>query len=118
MKRRPSFLATAPVVPVPKNDVAGLRRHHDQTVEQGFRLLRGMKLFAVFVLQAFVAAANRQIPVAAQLLVVVKSFHRFVVEGVFRPLTFRAPDHRFVRVAQARAFHVRHRVVFDPHNVV
>ncbi len=59
MKWRPSFLATAPVVPVPKNGSSttspGLDEDEQDAGEQRLGLLGRMDLAAVLVLQALVA---------------------------------------------------------------
>ena len=101
-----------------ENDIARLGRRHDDAIEQGQWLLRRMDFFAVCRAQAFFAAANRQMPIAAHLLVVVHVLHRFVIEagaGVFRR---RRPDQRFMRVGKAFATEVGHGIVFTPHDIV
>ena len=54
------------------------------SVEQRFRLLRRMRLDAIFVLHPLLSAADRQHPVRAHLKIVVERLHRAIVEGVAR----------------------------------
>ena len=122
MKWRPSALATAPVVPVPKNgssiDIAGVagRQHHPR--QQRLGLLRRMDLLALAVLQPLLAGAERQIPVRAHLQVVIAALQRLVMEGVFRALAARRPDQRLMRIGEATAAEIRHRIGLAPDDVV
>ena len=88
-------------------------------MQQRLRLLRRMRFLAVGILQALVAGADRQRPVGAHLQFVVQRLHRFVIEGVALLLAvFGRPDHRFVRVGEALAAEIRHRVGLAPDDVV
>ena len=79
----------------------------------------GCDLLAVLALQAFTAGAERQQPVGAHLQALVQLLHRIVVEGVaLGALVARRPDQRLVRVGEALALEVRHRVGLAPHDVV
>ena len=122
MKRRPSCLATAPVVPVPKkgssDDVAGLGRGEQHALQQRLRFLRRMRLAAAVVLQALRPRADREQPVGAHLQVVVQRLEALVVERRARALVARRPDQRLVRVGEALAAEVRHRVHLAPDDVV
>ena len=65
------------------------------------------------------AGAERQHPVRAHLQALVQLLHRIVVEGVaLGRLVARRPDQRLVRVGEALALEVRHRVGLAPHDVV
>ena len=65
------------------------------------------------------AGAERQHPVGAHLQALVQLLHRIVVEGVaLGGLVARRPDQRLVRVGEALALEVRHRVGLAPHDVV
>ena len=78
-----------------------------------------MQLLAVAALQPLLAGAQRQRPVGADLDVLVAGFERFVVEGVaLGGGVARRPDQRLVRVGEAPAAKVRHRVRLPPHHVV
>ena len=99
------------------NDVAGLRAGQKNAIKQGFRLLRRVGLGAV-LLDAFLPAANREGPVRPHLQFVVQRLHRAVVERVFRVLALRCPDQRFMRVGEARALEIGHRVDLAPDDVV
>ena len=76
----------------------------------------GLGAFGVF--QPFAARTDRQDPVAAHLGAFVQRLERLVVERVFCPFVTRRPDHRFMRVGQALAAKVRHRIGLAPHHIV
>ena len=70
-------------------------------------------------LEPLLAGAERDGPVGAHLDVFVAGFERFVVEGVaLGARVARRPDQRLVRVGEAAAAEIRHRVGFAPHHVV
>ena len=123
MKRRPSFFATAPVVPVPKKGSSttspGFDDGEEHAGEQRLGLLRRVDLAAVRVLQPLLAGAERDEPVGAHLQVVVAGLQRLVVEGVALGVgALRGPDQGLVRVGEAPAAEVRHRVGLAPDDVV
>ena len=71
------------------------------------------------ILQAFVAGADGDEPVRAHLHVFIAGFERIVMEGVaLRFGALRGPDHGLVRIGEAAALEVRHRVGLAPHDVV
>ena len=76
-----------------------------------------MDLVPVF-LQPFAAVADREHPVAAHLKLVVQRLHRAVVEVIFRLLALAAPQQRLMRIGEARAAKVRHRIGFAPDDIV
>ena len=123
MKWRPSFLATAPVVPVPKNGSSttspGLEDDRSMRASSASGFWVGWTLRPSAAFQALVAGAERNEPVRAHLHVFVAGFQRVVMERVaFRLGAFRGPDHGLVRVGEATAAEVRHRVGLAPHDVV
>jgi len=77
-----------------------------------------MKLVAVIIFQALAAGAQRQRPVRTHLRIVIKDFHRFIVEGVFRGGALAGPDHRFMGVGETPSAEIRHRIGFAPDHVV
>ena len=102
-----------------EHDVAGLRRGEQDAVEQRLGLLRRVDLLALAVLQPLVAGADREQPVGAHLQVVVGRLQRIVVEGVALGLRVAArPDQRLMRVGEAAAAEIRHRVGLAPDHVV
>ena len=121
-QRRPSRLATAPVVPVPKKGssttIARIGGGQQQAVQQRLGLLRRMRLAPLAVFQALRPRADRKQPVRAHLDVVVQRLHGLVVEGDARFLIAAGPDQRLVRVGEALAAEVRHRVDLAPDHVV
>ena len=87
-------------------------------MQQGFGLLGRVCLLARIVLDALIAIADRQQPVAAHLQIIVQGLHGFIVERVFRRLALGRPDHRFVGVCEPAPPEVRHRVGFAPDHIV
>ena len=87
--------------------------------EQRLRLLRRMQLLAVAALEPLLAGAQRQRPVGADLDVLVAGLERLVIEGVALGAGLaRRPDQRLVRVGEAAAAEIRHRVRLAPDHVV
>ncbi len=102
-----------------ENRVARFGGCHDHAMEQRLRLLCRMRLLAGFVLQTLMAGADRHRPVRAHLQFVVQRLHRFVIEGVALLVArLGGPDHRLMRVGEAFAPEVRHRVRLAPDDVV
>ncbi len=123
MKRRPSRLATEPVVPTPKNGSRitspGLEGGKDHPMQQGLGLLGRVRLGAGRVLHPLFAGGQRQGPVGAHLQIVVGQLHGVVVEGVApRAARLGGPDQGLVRVGEAGALEIRHRVGLAPDHVV
>ena len=123
MKRRPSFLATAPVVPVPLNGSSTRSSGRDAdrmtraSSASGFCV--GCSFLPSRALQALLAGAEREGPVRAHLHVFVAGFERLVIEGVALGVgVARGPDHGLVRVGEAAAAEIRHRVGLAPDHVV
>ena len=123
MKWRPSFLATAPVVPVPKKGSSTTSPGFDAAMTMrasrasGFWV--GWVLRAVLVLQALSAGADRKKPVGAHLAVFVASLQRLVIEGIgLRARAFRGPDHGLVGIGEPPAAEIRHRIGLAPDDVV
>ena len=77
-----------------------------------------MGLIAVFVFETFMACANRKHPVGAHLHTFVEGLQSFVIEGVFAGFLFGGPDHGFMRVGEAFATEVGHRIRFAPHSII
>ena len=78
----------------------------------------GMRLVAVGILQALMPGADRQHPVAAHLYSLIQSLQSLIIEcraGVF---TARGPDQGLMRVGEALAAEVWHRVRLAPDHVV
>ncbi len=102
-----------------EHHIAGIARGEQHAGEQAFGLLRGMKLVARLILQAFGSRAQRQIPIRTRLQVLVAGLQRLVMEGVFlRVLVARGPDQRLMRVGEAPAAKIRHRIGLAPDDVV
>ena len=84
-----------------------------------FRLLRRMQFLAVAALEPLLAGAQRNEPVRAHLDVVVARLEGFVVERIIALLgAARRPDQGLMRIGEAAAAEIRHRVGFAPDNVV
>ena len=79
-----------------------------------------MGLAPVRVLQALGAGADRQQPVRAHLAIFIAGLQRLVIEGVILRArsVARGPDHRLMRVGEAAAAKIRHRIVLAPDDVV
>ncbi|MNQ96361.1 hypothetical protein D3C85_1119620 [compost metagenome] len=102
-----------------QDDVADAAGRQDDPVQQGLGLLGRVGLVAVLVLQALIAGAQGQGPVRAHLGVFVEGLQRVVVEGVALLLArLGGPDQGLVRIGEARALEVRHRVGLAPDDVV
>ena len=101
-----------------EHHVARPGRRQQHAVQQRLGLLRRMRLLAVAAFQPLRPAAERDQPVAAHLDVFVERLHRLVVEGVARVAVSGAPQQRLVRVGEAPAAEIRHRVGLAPDDVV
>ena len=78
-----------------------------------------MRLASLCILQPLTARAERQIPIRADLSILVACLQRVIMERVaLRIRTARRPDHRFVRIREAAAAEIRHRIGFAPDNIV
>ena len=102
-----------------EHKVVGARCREDHARQQRFRLLRRMQLLAVAPFQPLLAGAERNEPVGAHLDVFVARFERLVIERIiaFRGVACR-PDQGLVRIGEAAAAEIRHRVGFAPDDVV
>ena len=87
-------------------------------MQQRLGLLRRVRLAATLVLQAFRPRANREQPIGAHLQIVVERLQRLIVERVLRRLIAARPDQRFVRVGEAAATEIRHRISLAPDHVI
>jgi hypothetical protein len=74
--------------------------------------------FGAIALQPLLPAADRQHPVRAHLQLVIERLHRLVIERIFCILTLAGPDQRLMRVGEAGAFEIGHRVGLAPDDVV
>src|SRR5262249_12893920 len=102
-----------------EHQVVGPRGRENHAREQRLGLLGRMQLLAVAVLEPLLAGAQRQRPVGAHLDVLVAGLERFVIERVALAAgVARRPDHGLMRVGEAPAAEVRHRVGLAPDNVV
>ena len=78
-----------------------------------------MQLLAVAAFEPFLAGAQRKQPIGAHLDIVVARLERFVVERIILGRSLpRRPDQCLVRVGEAAAAKIRHRVGFAPDDVV
>ena len=102
-----------------EHEVVGTRRRQDHTRQQGLRLLRRVQLAPVAALEPLLAGTERDQPIGAHLDVVVARLQRFVVERVV-PLGGVAdgPDQGLVRIGEAPAAKIRHRVRLAPDDIV
>ena len=87
-------------------------------MQQGFRLLGGMGLLAVGALEALMAGADRQGPVRAHLQFVIQRLHRFIIEGVLLLGILGRPDQGLMRIGEAAAPEIRHRIGLAPDHVI
>ena len=102
-----------------EHQVVGPRRRQDHARQQRFRFLRRMQLLAVAAFEPFLAGAQRKQPIGAHLDIVVARLERFVVERIILGWSLpRRPDQCLVRVGEAAAAKIRHRVGFAPDDVV
>ena len=123
MKRRRSRRATAPVVPVPQNgsstrssgrDAARITRASSAS---GFCV--GCSFLPSRPFKPLLAGAQRNEPVGAHLDIVVARLERLVVERIIAlGGVARRPDQGLVRVGEAAAAEIRHRIGFAPDDVV
>jgi hypothetical protein len=100
-----------------EHEIAGPGRGQQHAVQQRLGLLRGMRLLAV-ALEPLRPAAQRNVPIAAHLQLVVQGLHRLVVEGVAAVLRARAPQQGLMGVGEAPAAEIRHRIGLAPDDVV
>ena len=123
MKDRPSLLAAAPVVPDPKKGsrttspafVAASRIRESKL--SGFCV--GWALRPAVILEPLGAGAERQKPIGADLAILVAGLQQFIVEGiVLGGGALRRPDQRFMRIGEAAAAKIRHRIGLAPDNIV
>jgi hypothetical protein len=102
-----------------EHKIVGAGGGQKNTRKQRFGLLRRMQLLAVAALEPLLAGAKREEPVGPHLDIVVAGFERFVIEGVVACSgVARRPDQCFMRVGEAAATKVWHRVRLAPDNVV
>ncbi len=87
-------------------------------MQQAFRLLRRVGFFARSILEPLAAHAQRDRPVRAHLLVVIEGFQGVIIEGDLGFLGLAGPDQGLVRILEAGALEVRHRVGFQPDDIV
>ena len=87
-------------------------------MQQAFGLLRWMGLVSGLVLKPLMPGANRQNPVRAHLHAFVQGLQGLIVEGVFRALIPAGPDQRLMRIGQAFAPEIRHRIGFAPNDII
>ena len=100
-----------------EHHVAALGGGEQHAVEQAFGLLRRVDLVPA-LLQPLRPVADRQHPVAAHLQFVVERLHRAVVEVILGLLALRTPQQRLMRIGEARAAEIGHRVRLAPDDVV
>ena len=100
------------------DDVPRAGGGEDHPVQQRFGFLGRMQFQPVHVAQPLRAGAERHRPVAAHLQIVVQGLHGLIVEFVPRFLGFRGPDHGLMRVGEAPAAEIGHRVGFAPDHVI
>ena len=102
-----------------EHEIVDARGRQDDAREQRLRLLRRMQFLAVAALEAFLAGAQRDGPVGADLDILVAGLEHFVIERVALAARLaRRPDQRFMRVGEAAAAEIRHRVGLAPDDVV
>ena len=123
MKRRPQAArdraGRAGAAERVEHEIVGTRRRQDHARQQCFRLLRRMQLLAVAALEPLLAGAQRDEPVGAHLDVVVAGFQRLVIERIIALGSLaRRPDQGLMRVGEAAAAEIRHRIGFAPDDVV
>ena len=87
-------------------------------MKQRLGLLGRVSLAAVLAFEPLAAAAKREQPVAAHLQLLVERLHALVIEGIARLPRARAPEQRLMRVCEAAAAEVRHRIGLAPNDVV
>ena len=101
------------------HEIAGLRRRQQHARQQAFGFLGRVNLFAVGALEAFVAGAQRDQPVGTRLHVLVGGLQGLVVEGIALGfLVARGPDHGLMRIGEAAAAEIRHRIGLAPDDIV
>ena len=70
------------------------------------------------VLQPFCPGTYRHIPVRSHLNALIQSFHRIIIERVFRRLALCRPNQGFMCVGKASATEIWHRVGFTPNHII
>ena len=102
-----------------EHHITGLSTGQQNAMQQAFRLLRRVQLSAALIFQTLAAGANRQAPIRAHLHIIIQRLHGLIIEriagGVF---VRRGPNQRFMRIGEARATKIRHRIGFAPNNIV
>src|SRR3982074_2957804 len=114
--RRPGGAGAAERV---EHQVVRARGRQDHAGEQRLRLLGRVQLLLVLALETLLAGAQRQGPVRAHLDILVAGLEGLVIEGVAARRGVAArPDQCLVRVGEAAAAEIRHRVRLAPDHVV
>ena len=102
-----------------EHNITGLRTGQQYAVQQAFGLLCRVQFRAAITLQAFAAGANRQAPIRAHLHIIIQRLHRLIIEGIAGGVFIgRGPNQRFMRIGEARAAKIWHRIGFAPDNIV
>ena len=78
-----------------------------------------MQLLAIAAFEPFLAGAQREQPIRAHLNVVVTRFQRLVIERIIAVCgVARRPNQGLVRIGEAAAAKIRHRIRFAPDDIV
>ena len=101
-----------------EDEIARIGGREQDAVQQGFRLLRRMRLLAVITLEPLTTRTDRQRPVRAHLHAVIEGFHGGIIEGRAAILGLGGPDQGLVRIGEARALEIRHRIGLAPDDVI
>ena len=75
-----------------KHHIAYIAGGQHHALEQCFRLLRGVQLIAVLVFKALTTGAEWQRPIGTHLQIIIKYFHRFIMEAIFGFFFAAGPD--------------------------
>ena len=95
------------------------RRGEDDAGQQRLGFLRRMQLLAIAAFEPFLAGAQREQPIGAHLNVVVTRFQRLVIERIIAVCgVARRPNQGLVRIGEAAAAKIRHRIRFAPDDIV
>ena len=87
--------------------------------QEHLRLLSRMRLAPALVLETLLARTDGEEPIGARLRVLVAGLQSLVMEGVaLGPRIERRPDHGLMRVGEAPATKIRHRIRLAPDDVV
>ena len=100
-----------------ENNVAAVRRRKKDACQQGFRLLRRMRLAPV-AFQPLGTGADWQLPVGPHLNIAIQRLHRLIIECMARGLRTCRPDQRLMRIGETAAAEIRHRIGLAPDNIV